>query len=182
MRGDGSWTAFGHTAGHTSNDGNVCPHGTRCGAEFDDSPRSRRGADSFRLASVFMPQRKPRASDNSIPCCESPPIICCACGATAERRVLRQPCPSFTAMSKRVPRRVASGGTSKRRCWRCDPRNGDHRRRRFAGKNARTRHPTHSLPVRDLIAPTPRWGSGEFHGPAQRVSPLWFRRRPVIGG
>ena len=40
MRGDGSWTAFGHTAGHTSNDGNVCPQGTRCGPEFDDSPRS----------------------------------------------------------------------------------------------------------------------------------------------
>jgi hypothetical protein len=48
-----------------------------------------------------MPERKQRASDNSIPCCESPSIIYCACGATAERRVLRQPYPSFTAMSKR---------------------------------------------------------------------------------
>ena len=40
-----------------------------------------------------MLERQQRASDNSIPCCESPPIIYCACGATAERRVFATALP-----------------------------------------------------------------------------------------
>ena len=99
-------------------------------------PAGRRRADSFRLASVFMPERKQRTSDNSIPCCESPPIIF----ARVARRRNAGSCDSPTLHSPRCPRESlgVSRAGSRPGAFPCrrDARRGCGQKRRCRGRRS----------------------------------------------